>query len=77
MNDEEECGHWLDRPSQTGELELVGAVEQEALQVRLTDAPDGVDVGTGAVVLCEISRQTEQEKLFSGEKLGCNYSANK
>lgn len=35
-------------------------MKQEALQVRLADSSYGVDVGAGAVVLGEITCQTEQ-----------------
>lgn len=48
-------------PSQSGELELLHTVQQEASQVCLADASNWVDVSTGAVVLGEISCQTEQE----------------
>lgn len=52
-------------PSQSGELELVHTVKQEALQVGLTDSTDGIDVGTGAVIFGEISCQTKKQKWFS------------
>lgn len=55
----------MNLPSQSGKLELFNTVKQEALQVCLADASNRVDVSTGAVILCEISRQTKQEKLFN------------
>lgn len=59
----------LNSPSQRGELELLHTVKQEALQVCLADASYWVDVCTGAVVLCEVSCETEQEKAFNGSKV--------
>lgn len=59
----------MNLPSQSGELELFNTVKQEALQVRLADASYWVDVSTGAVILCEISCQTEQEKLLNGREI--------
>lgn len=51
-------------PSQSGELQLLGAVQQEALQVRLTDASDWVNVGARAVVFGEITCEAEQDKAL-------------
>lgn len=48
-------------PSQSSELQLLGAVQQEALQVRLADASDRVDVGARAVVFGEITCEAEQD----------------
>lgn len=48
-------------PSQSSELQPLGAVQQEALQVRLTDASDRVDVGARAVVFGEVTCEAEKD----------------
>lgn len=45
-------------PSQSGEVELLNAVNQEALQVHLADSSYWVDVSTGTVILGEVPCQT-------------------
>ena len=64
----------LNLPFKSGELELLNTVKQEALQVCLADASYWVDVSTGAVILCEISCQTEQEKLLKLRKIRLQYN---
>ena len=56
------------RPPEGCEVELLHTVLQEPLQVCLTDPPNGIDVCTGAVVLCEVTCQTAGEK--KGEEWG-------
>lgn len=45
-------------PLKSGELKVLGTIEQELLQVHLTNTSDGVYIGTGAVVFGEVSSQT-------------------
>lgn len=59
-------------PFQSGNLEVFSVVSQELLQVGLADAPYWVDVSAGAVILGEVTCQTNNrlsdltQKLFSG-----------
>lgn len=55
-------------PAQSGELELLCAVNKKALQVHLADSTYWVYVCTGAVILGEITCKAEQEKWVTLEK---------
>ncbi len=49
-------------PFEGSELEVFYTVLQKALQVHLTNTSNGIDISTGAVILCEVSSQAAKTK---------------
>lgn len=62
-------------PPEGCELEAFNAVLNEALQISLADATNGVDISTGAVVLGQVTTETEQNRKFYTATVNNNVTA--
>lgn len=62
-------------PPEGCELEVFNAVLNEVLQISLADATNGVDISTGAVILRQVTTETEQNRKFYTATVNNNVTA--